>query len=347
MGGRRAASATARSRSRAASARRRRGSYRRSTGSRRAGSRPPSTSTAPTACSPPRGGCGSSRWSTPCRGPRCARRSRGCGGPSSGTRRPSRSRWRCGLPRRTTSRCPRRPAATSAYLAVHVHRGEPHEAYFGAVEAVLRDLDRAPALGQAAHPHGRGPAAHLPRVRRVRRPARPARPRAPVRQRLPGAACWDDHLGPADPGAARRRRRAGAPTSPTWPAAYPGPRLRPHVKAHKTTALARRQAAAGHTGFTCATVREVEGMAAAGLGAGPAAGQRGARRPAARRAGGGRGPRHRGDRLGGDSRRRRRGRGAGGARRRQRGPAPVRDRARRSRAAGRQGPRRPGSPYAA
>jgi D-threonine aldolase len=47
----------------------------------------------------------------------------------------------------------------------------------------------------------------------------------------------------------------------------PGPRLRPHVKAHKTTELARRQAAAGHPGFTCATVREVEGMVAAGLGA--------------------------------------------------------------------------------
>jgi D-threonine aldolase len=50
-------------------------------------------------------------------------------------------------------------------------------------------------------------------------------------------------------------------------AALPGPRLRPHVKAHKTTELARRQAAAGHPGFTCATVREVEGMVAAGLGA--------------------------------------------------------------------------------
>lgn len=49
-------------------------------------------------------------------------------------------------------------------------------------------------------------------------------------------------------------------------AALPGPKLRPHVKAHKTTALAARQAAAGHAGFTCATVREVEGMAAAGLG---------------------------------------------------------------------------------
>jgi len=46
----------------------------------------------------------------------------------------------------------------------------------------------------------------------------------------------------------------------------PGSRLRPHVKAHKCTALAARQAAAGHNGFTCATVREMEGMAKAGLG---------------------------------------------------------------------------------
>ena len=49
-------------------------------------------------------------------------------------------------------------------------------------------------------------------------------------------------------------------------AALPGPRLRPHVKAHKSTALAQRQRAAGHRAFTCATIREVEGMAAAGLG---------------------------------------------------------------------------------
>ena len=48
--------------------------------------------------------------------------------------------------------------------------------------------------------------------------------------------------------------------------ALPGPRLRPHVKAHKCTALARRQVAHGHRAFTCATIREVEGMAAAGLG---------------------------------------------------------------------------------
>ncbi|MDQ2723310.1 MAG: alanine racemase [Actinomycetota bacterium] len=49
-------------------------------------------------------------------------------------------------------------------------------------------------------------------------------------------------------------------------AALPGPRLRPHVKAHKCTELARVQSAAGHPGFTCAAIREVEGMAAAGLG---------------------------------------------------------------------------------
>jgi D-serine deaminase-like pyridoxal phosphate-dependent protein len=38
------------------------------------------------------------------------------------------------------------------------------------------------------------------------------------------------------------------------------------VKAHKCTALARRQAALGARGLTCATIREVEGLAAAGLG---------------------------------------------------------------------------------
>jgi D-serine deaminase-like pyridoxal phosphate-dependent protein len=52
----------------------------------------------------------------------------------------------------------------------------------------------------------------------------------------------------------------------TMAAALPGPRLRPHVKAHKSTALAARQLAAGHESFTCATIREIEGMAAAGLG---------------------------------------------------------------------------------
>ncbi len=52
----------------------------------------------------------------------------------------------------------------------------------------------------------------------------------------------------------------------TMAAALPGKRLRPHVKAHKCTALAKRQVAAGHEGFTCATIRECEGMSAAGLG---------------------------------------------------------------------------------
>ncbi|MGD9999489.1 MAG: alanine racemase [Ilumatobacteraceae bacterium] len=52
----------------------------------------------------------------------------------------------------------------------------------------------------------------------------------------------------------------------TMAARRPGRSLRPHVKAHKCTALAAVQAAAGHPAFTCATAREVVGMAAAGLG---------------------------------------------------------------------------------
>ena len=52
----------------------------------------------------------------------------------------------------------------------------------------------------------------------------------------------------------------------TMTAALPGRRLRPHVKAHKCTALAARQADLGHTAFTCATIAEMEGMARAGLG---------------------------------------------------------------------------------
>jgi len=44
-----------------------------------------------------------------------------------------------------------------------------------------------------------------------------------------------------------------------------GRKLRPHVKAHKSTAIARRQIEAGAIGLCCATVREAETMAAAGL----------------------------------------------------------------------------------
>jgi D-serine deaminase-like pyridoxal phosphate-dependent protein len=52
----------------------------------------------------------------------------------------------------------------------------------------------------------------------------------------------------------------------TMSAHLPGDRLRPHVKAHKCTELARLQRQAGHAGFTAATIREMEGMVAAGLG---------------------------------------------------------------------------------
>lgn len=53
----------------------------------------------------------------------------------------------------------------------------------------------------------------------------------------------------------------------TMAAARPGDRLRPHVKAFKSTALAHHVAdRGGHRGFCCATLREMEGLAAAGLG---------------------------------------------------------------------------------
>jgi D-threonine aldolase len=52
----------------------------------------------------------------------------------------------------------------------------------------------------------------------------------------------------------------------TMSRALPGGRLRPHVKAHKCTGLAREQAARGHVGFACATVAEMEGLARCGLG---------------------------------------------------------------------------------
>ena len=45
----------------------------------------------------------------------------------------------------------------------------------------------------------------------------------------------------------------------------PGISLRPHVKAFKSTAVAKRLHRAGHIAFCCATIKEMEGMAAAGL----------------------------------------------------------------------------------
>jgi D-serine deaminase-like pyridoxal phosphate-dependent protein len=52
----------------------------------------------------------------------------------------------------------------------------------------------------------------------------------------------------------------------TMAAIRPGLTLRPHIKAHKSTALAQELAKVGHTSFTCATPREVIGMVQAGLG---------------------------------------------------------------------------------
>jgi D-serine deaminase-like pyridoxal phosphate-dependent protein len=51
----------------------------------------------------------------------------------------------------------------------------------------------------------------------------------------------------------------------TMAAALPAGRMRPHVKAHKCTELARRQLAHGHHTFCCATPRELIGLARAGL----------------------------------------------------------------------------------
>jgi len=48
-------------------------------------------------------------------------------------------------------------------------------------------------------------------------------------------------------------------------AALPGDRLRPHVKAFKSTEMAKRLDADGHHHFCAATPREIEGLVAAGL----------------------------------------------------------------------------------
>ena len=48
--------------------------------------------------------------------------------------------------------------------------------------------------------------------------------------------------------------------------ARPGGQLRPHVKAHKCSELARQQASLGNAGFTCATPKEAVGLMDAGLG---------------------------------------------------------------------------------
>ena len=62
------------------------------------------------------------------------------------------------------------------------------------------------------------------------------------------------------------RETAFAHNLATMSELLPGPRLRPHIKAFKSTAVAQRLHDAGHTNFCCATIREIEGMAAVGLG---------------------------------------------------------------------------------
>ena len=52
----------------------------------------------------------------------------------------------------------------------------------------------------------------------------------------------------------------------TMAEARPGAALRPHVKAHKSTAVARLQQLAGHDTFCAATPREIIGLAEAGVG---------------------------------------------------------------------------------
>jgi len=52
----------------------------------------------------------------------------------------------------------------------------------------------------------------------------------------------------------------------TMAAKRPGRALRPHVKAFKSTAMAKKLVEAGHETFCCATIREIEGMVKAGLG---------------------------------------------------------------------------------
>lgn len=52
----------------------------------------------------------------------------------------------------------------------------------------------------------------------------------------------------------------------TMSQALPGPRLRTHIKAFKSTAVARQVVEAGHQSFCAATIREIEGLVAADVG---------------------------------------------------------------------------------
>ena len=66
-------------------------------------------------------------------------------------------------------------------------------------------------------------------------------------------------------------------TSPRWPRRCPGSRCGPTSRPTSAPRSPRQQAAAGHRTFTCATPREMVGMAAGRARRRPAAGQRGGR----------------------------------------------------------------------
>ena len=238
----------------------------------------------------------------------------------------------------------------SAYLAVHVHRGEPHEAYFGAVEAVMRDLDGRPHWGKL---HTRT-AADL-------RPAYPGfdafvalRDRLDPERRFSNAylragagmngamTIWDlptpallvdaDALAAnlADmatqlPGRAAAPARQGAQDHRAGPAAG---RVGAHRRSRAPPSARSRAWPPPGWARTCCWPTRCSTRAASACSWT-------------------RGPGDRGDRLTGNARRRRPGRGAGGARRRQRRPAAVRDRARPRRVRSPTRPARPGSPCAA
>ena len=260
-------SATARSRSPAGWAPRRRASCRRSTGSWRGSSRPPSTSTAPTACSPARAASGSSRWSTPCRGRRCRRRSRACGrgraarpgrhvpgggARGGGGRHPALHRVR---PRQRLSRRARPPRAAARGL---LRRGRVRHAR----------PRRAAALGQAAH--ARPPPTCGPPTRASTGSSRCATGSTPsAGSATPtSSGCWDDTVvTTCRPPRCSSTPTRWTPTSPTWPPRLPGPAAAP---ARQGAQDHRARRAAGRGRATPASpappIREVEGMAAAGLG---------------------------------------------------------------------------------
>jgi len=157
----------------------------------------------------------------------------------------------------------------SAYLAVHMFRGQPYQRYFDEVEAVMGALEGRPHWGKMHSLDAATLRARYPRFDEFLAVRKRVDPDGRVRQRLSGPrigaggmSTIHDLVTPA------LLVEAGALEAnlATMAAARPGDRLRPHVKAHKCTALAARQRAVGHPGFTCAHNPRGGGMVAAGLG---------------------------------------------------------------------------------